>query len=185
MLGFVFLPQGSTYLDIWSMGTMCILLLLVGVIFKMFMLLVDDAVNSSKRSLIFCLVILSRNEKERNAEVLRHARRLASLSFQCRHFLLPIFCSSVVRYVHILDFYLFLLGWLLFDHIRSLSLIVFFTLKSALFNINIVNSCSGGQHGNPLQYSCLDNPMDREACQATVQSVAKSRTWLKKLSTYV
>ena len=30
-------------------------------------------------------------------------------------------------------------------------------------------------HGNPLQYSCLGNPMDREACWAIVHKVAKSR----------
>ena len=30
-----------------------------------------------------------------------------------------------------------------------------------------------GQHGNPLQYSCLENPMDREAWQATVHGVAE------------
>ena len=36
-----------------------------------------------------------------------------------------------------------------------------------------------GGHGNPLQYSCLENPMDREAWQAgTVRGVAKSRTQL-------
>ena len=29
----------------------------------------------------------------------------------------------------------------------------------------------GGGHGNPLQYSCLENPMDRGAWQATVHSV--------------
>ena len=34
----------------------------------------------------------------------------------------------------------------------------------------------GGGHGNPLQYSCLDNPMNREAWQATVHEVAKSQT---------
>ena len=34
----------------------------------------------------------------------------------------------------------------------------------------------GGGHGNTLQYSCLENPMDRGAWQATVQEVAKSRT---------
>ena len=28
----------------------------------------------------------------------------------------------------------------------------------------------GGGHGSPLQYSCLENPMDRGASQATVQS---------------
>ena len=36
----------------------------------------------------------------------------------------------------------------------------------------------GGRHGNPLQYSCLENPMDREAWWATVLRVAKSRTRL-------
>ena len=35
---------------------------------------------------------------------------------------------------------------------------------------------SGGGHGNPLQYSCLKNPMDRGAWQATVHKVTKSRT---------
>ena len=32
----------------------------------------------------------------------------------------------------------------------------------------------GGGHGNPLKYSCLENPMDRGACRATVHRVAKS-----------
>ena len=41
----------------------------------------------------------------------------------------------------------------------------------------------GGRHGNPLQYSCLENPMDRGACSATVCGVAKSWTRLKQLST--
>ena len=34
----------------------------------------------------------------------------------------------------------------------------------------------GGGHGNPLQYSCLENPMDRGAWQATVYRVAESDT---------
>ena len=34
----------------------------------------------------------------------------------------------------------------------------------------------GGGNGSPLQYSCLENPMDREAWQATVHGVAKSQT---------
>ena len=34
----------------------------------------------------------------------------------------------------------------------------------------------GGGHGNPLQYSCLENPMDRGAWWAAVHKVAKSRT---------
>ena len=41
----------------------------------------------------------------------------------------------------------------------------------------------GKGHGNPLQYSFLENPMDRGAWWATVHRVAKSRTWLKWLST--
>ena len=32
-------------------------------------------------------------------------------------------------------------------------------------------------NGNPLQYSCLQNPMDREAWWATVHGVARSQTW--------
>ena len=36
----------------------------------------------------------------------------------------------------------------------------------------------GGGHGNPLQYSCLENPMDRGAWLATVHGVAESRTRL-------
>ena len=34
----------------------------------------------------------------------------------------------------------------------------------------------GGGHGNPLQYSCLQNPMDRGAWWATVHRVSKSQT---------
>ena len=37
----------------------------------------------------------------------------------------------------------------------------------------------GGGHGNPLQYSCPENPMDRGAWWATVRGVAKSWTQLK------
>ena len=42
-----------------------------------------------------------------------------------------------------------------------------------------------GGHGNSLQYSCLGNPMDRGAWQATVHEVTKSQTQLKQLSTYM
>ena len=40
----------------------------------------------------------------------------------------------------------------------------------------------GGRHSNALQYSCLENPMDRGAGWATVHRVTKSRTRLKQLS---
>ena len=40
----------------------------------------------------------------------------------------------------------------------------------------------GGGLGNPLQYSCLKNPMDRGAWQAMVHRVTKSMTCLKRRS---
>ena len=39
----------------------------------------------------------------------------------------------------------------------------------------------GGGHGNPVQYSCLENPMDRGAGWAIVHGVKKSQTLLKRL----
>ena len=36
----------------------------------------------------------------------------------------------------------------------------------------------GERNGYPLQYSCLENVMDREAWRATVHGIAKSQTWL-------
>ena len=40
----------------------------------------------------------------------------------------------------------------------------------------------GEGNGTPLQYSCLENPMDGGAWQAAVHGVARSRTRLKRLS---
>ena len=42
-----------------------------------------------------------------------------------------------------------------------------------------------GGHGNPLQYPCLENPMDRGAWWATVLRVTKSQTQVKQLSMHV
>ena len=42
----------------------------------------------------------------------------------------------------------------------------------------------GEGNGNPLQSSCLENPMDRGAWQATVHGVTKSQTCLKRLSVH-
>ena len=42
----------------------------------------------------------------------------------------------------------------------------------------------GGGLGNPLQYSCLENPMNRRTWQAMVHRVTKSQTQLKQLSTH-
>ena len=41
-----------------------------------------------------------------------------------------------------------------------------------------------GGNGKSLQYSCLENAMNREAWRATVQGVAKSQTRLKRLRTH-
>ena len=43
-------------------------------------------------------------------------------------------------------------------------------------------SCIGEGNGNPLQYSCLENPGDGEVWWAAVYGVAQSRTQLKRLS---
>ena len=43
----------------------------------------------------------------------------------------------------------------------------------------------GEGNGNPLQYSCLDNPMDRRAWQATVHGTAKSQLWLSDSRTAI
>ena len=43
----------------------------------------------------------------------------------------------------------------------------------------------GEGNGNPLQYSCLENPIDRGAWRATVHGVAKSRTQLSTHSVVV
>ena len=42
----------------------------------------------------------------------------------------------------------------------------------------------GGGQSNALQYSCLENPMDRGAWQNIAHGVAKSWTQLKRLSTH-
>ena len=42
----------------------------------------------------------------------------------------------------------------------------------------------GGGQGNPLQYSCLENPMDRGAQQVTIHGVTQNRTQLKQLSVH-
>ena len=41
-----------------------------------------------------------------------------------------------------------------------------------------LDSIFGEGNGNPLQYSCLENPMDGGAWWAAVHGVTKSRTWL-------
>ena len=60
--------------------------------------------------------------------------------------------------------------------------------KNLLLNAGDVGSilglgrCPGKGHGNPLQYSCWENTMDRGAWWTMVHGVPKSQTWLKWLS---
>ena len=44
---------------------------------------------------------------------------------------------------------------------------------------------SGEEKGNPLQYSCLENPRDRGAWWTAIYGVAQSQTWLKRLSSSI
>ena len=48
-------------------------------------------------------------------------------------------------------------------------------------SLSLLFSCIGEGNGGPLQCSCLENPMDREAWWAAVHGVAHSRTRLKRL----
>ena len=43
-------------------------------------------------------------------------------------------------------------------------------------SIPLLGRSPGGRNGNPLQYSCLKNPMDRGASRLMVQRVSKSQT---------
>ena len=57
-------------------------------------------------------------------------------------------------------------------------------VKASAYNVGDLGSIpglgrsTGEGNGNPLQYSCLENPMERGAWQATVHWVTKSQTRL-------
>ena len=58
--------------------------------------------------------------------------------------------------------------------------------KASVYNVGDLGLIPGSGRspgeGNPLQYSCLENPMDREAWQATVHKVRKSQTQLNNFT---
>ena len=63
--------------------------------------------------------------------------------------------------------------------------------KASAHNVGDLGSIPGlgrsfeGGNSNPLQYTCLENPMDRGAWQATVHGVSKSQTrWANFTFTY-
>ena len=53
------------------------------------------------------------------------------------------------------------------------------TIVHCYFNLHIPYDNCGEGNGTPLQYSCLENPMDGGAWKAAVHGVAKSWTWLR------
>ena len=75
--------------------------------------------------------------------------------------------------------------FLLLENSRPLS-----EVKASAWNVGDLGSIPGlgrspGEgSGNPFQYSCLENPMDRGAWRATDHRVAKSQTQLKRPSTH-
>ena len=54
--------------------------------------------------------------------------------------------------------------------------------RVSIFSISGSRSSPGEGNGNQLQYSCLENPMDRGAWWATVPGVARSQTQLYQLN---
>ena len=60
-----------------------------------------------------------------------------------------------------------------------LAYLTFFSLRSKAVGGKLITHLL--HNGNPLQYSCLENPMDRGAWKAAVHGVAKSRTQLSNL----
>ena len=59
---------------------------------------------------------------------------------------------------------------------KSLSAIFFYRQIEDVGSIPRLGRSPGGGYGNPLQYSCQENPMDGGAWQATVHGVIKSQT---------
>ena len=55
--------------------------------------------------------------------------------------------------------------------------IIYMSLYYMILYLYIIFMCMYSINGNPLQYSCLKNPMDRGAWRATVHGVAKS--WIR------
>ena len=51
-----------------------------------------------------------------------------------------------------------------------------------LTSLSLFTFMIGDGNGNPLQYSCLENPRARGACWAAFYGVTQSQTWLKRLS---
>ena len=101
-----------------------------------------------------------------------------------------------VWFIHLFCFVCFISFFILYIWVKSYSFCLF---PSDLFCVGFPGSSDGKEsacktgdlglipgsgrspgegNGNPLQYSCLENSMDREPWRATLHGVAKSWTWL-------
>ena len=77
---------------------------------------------------------------------------------------------------------MYILFWILF-HYRLIDIEFPVLYSRSLFTYFIYSSMYIGEgDGNPLQYSCLENPVDRGAWWADVHRVTQSRAQLKRLS---
>ena len=78
--------------------------------------------------------------------------------------------------------------WKTYGELRQELVLVVKNQPASAGNLRDTGSVPGSErfpgegHGNPLQYSRLENAMDRRAWRATVHRAAKSRTWMKPLS---
>ena len=77
-------------------------------------------------------------------------------------------------------FYIFLLCPFCYLYLENIT--CYLLPGQAISNLVHTSKFSGEGNGNPLQYSCLENPMDKQAWWATVHSIKKSWKWLKQLS---
>ena len=102
--------------------------------------------------------------------------------------LLPLWVYFLLWFLSVLSGVFCTFHMFLFDSVSEVALVVKNTPVSE-GDIRDMGSVSGlerspaGGHGNQLQYSCLENTVDREAWRAIVQRVAKNQTRLKWLST--
>ena len=68
------------------------------------------------------------------------------------------------------------------DHILGIYRNFYWTFLTLSYFTEDTYQVNGEGNGNPLQYSCLENPRDRGAWWAAIYGVTQSRTWLKRLS---
>ena len=104
----------------------------------------------------------------------------------CVHYICDGFCVGVHKLLSLLC-----QGHLSCQYIKASTFMFCFEKKKSCFevvgkesacsardlgSIPVLGRSPGGGHGNPLRYSCLENPMDRGAWRAAVHGVAKSQT---------